>query len=629
MPVDGARGDDASADGSAKDSGADSLPLNALFAEWPVIEPGVESRGFSSFDRTGGNDDGFSGRYSTLYRLANGEHVIVDVVGPGRLNTFWFTSGESGHAPLKIGKIRIYLDGVETPTYEGEANELFAGKTVSFPEDLVFDNSRSTGGFVSWVRIPFRERLRITTEAEPFFYNAQYETFPATAQIKSWSTGVVDSDWKSVFASASAAWTNTPEHRAVPLDHMEVGAGVIESVVFEPIGALSSADLRAARIQFTWDDDSTPAVDVPLGFFFGSGLGEASVRAAVFRMERGRYENRFPMPFWKKFHVQVTGAQGRLLVRTGQQRFEAGTAGHFRAVFREARPAASPDDFEYLSFEGAGKLVGTVLAVEPPHPATDKQWWEGDLRSYADGRRTPGVHGTGHEDDHFGGWSNEFLDTPFSLPLHGEPKTEVLDRDGQFNGNSTMYRLWPGIPFLKSISHSVEHGHGNSRSVNYSSVTYFYGIQNPLLVATDHLRVCSQEERQAHGYTASQEFTGETLRSSFEGRYPATLEACHVSHSGTAVFRLNVLPQSSGVYLRRVFDQGKGRQMARVRVDGQLVGVWYTPEENQTRRWAERDYFIPPVFLKGRENVEIGIDPVTGSPPWDAAEYSALSVAQR
>src|SRR5262245_13098354 len=42
-------------------TGADPL------ADWPLLPIGVESRQFSSFDRAGGNDDGFSGRYSALY----------------------------------------------------------------------------------------------------------------------------------------------------------------------------------------------------------------------------------------------------------------------------------------------------------------------------------------------------------------------------------------------------------------------------------------------------------------------------------------------------------------------------------------------------------------------------------
>jgi len=40
----------------------------------PSIYPNVQSYYLSSYDRTGGNDDGFRGTYSQLYVHDNGEH---------------------------------------------------------------------------------------------------------------------------------------------------------------------------------------------------------------------------------------------------------------------------------------------------------------------------------------------------------------------------------------------------------------------------------------------------------------------------------------------------------------------------------------------------------------------------
>ena len=55
---------------------------------------------FSSYDRTGGNDDGFKGTWSSLYQLDNGQHVIVDLNGPGCLYTLWFTGSAGGIRPF-------------------------------------------------------------------------------------------------------------------------------------------------------------------------------------------------------------------------------------------------------------------------------------------------------------------------------------------------------------------------------------------------------------------------------------------------------------------------------------------------------------------------------------------------
>ena len=45
-----------------------------MLADWPLVRVGVESRSVSSFDRMGGNDDGFAGTFSELYASANEIH---------------------------------------------------------------------------------------------------------------------------------------------------------------------------------------------------------------------------------------------------------------------------------------------------------------------------------------------------------------------------------------------------------------------------------------------------------------------------------------------------------------------------------------------------------------------------
>ena len=77
----------------------------------PNIYSNVQSYYLSSYDRTGGNDDGFRGTYSQLYVDDNGEHVIFDENGPGCVYNLWFTGDDQG---LHWGKIRIYFDGEKT-----------------------------------------------------------------------------------------------------------------------------------------------------------------------------------------------------------------------------------------------------------------------------------------------------------------------------------------------------------------------------------------------------------------------------------------------------------------------------------------------------------------------------------
>jgi hypothetical protein len=77
----------------------------AAIDQWPRLVPGVQLRGTTSYDRNGGNDDGFGGTYSALYVDARGENVIFDAEGPGVLRTLWFTSAVDGDSPLALGKV--------------------------------------------------------------------------------------------------------------------------------------------------------------------------------------------------------------------------------------------------------------------------------------------------------------------------------------------------------------------------------------------------------------------------------------------------------------------------------------------------------------------------------------------
>jgi hypothetical protein len=617
------------ADGGNDGDGPTLATLSPIVADWPRVRVGVESREFSSFDRAGGNDDGFAGTYSALYVDAKGEQVIFDALGPGRLDTLWFTSSVSGTAPLGIGLVRFYLDDATTPAAAADADQLFAGGVAGFPSSLVFDNHESTGGFVSYVPVPFAHRLRITTERRASFYSAQYETFPPDESVTSWNPGApVDAR-----ALGLAPDTDGDDGEELPLDTERAGPGLVTRLTFLPAGPVSADALRAARVRIWWEDEVEPGVDCPVDAFFGSALGEASVASLAFGMAPGRWVSHLPMPFWRRARFQLTGVAGRLFLRIAPNPYDQAGAAHLRIQWREEQPTTPGTDFEYLTYAGAGRLVATVVAVEPPDPAVDKQWWEGDLRSYADGRRTPGIQGTGYEDDHFGGWSNEFFSTPFSLPLNGEPLARILDHNGQFNGDVTMYRVWRGIPFLGEVRHSAEHGTENVRQVNEFAATFFYGEPRPWLADSDELDVCDDASRASHGLTITGETRLPALASAFEGRaYRTTVTMCHHAHTGAATFTLAVSPDNQGVLLRRAYDQARGRQRAVVRVGGAVAGTWYVAESNTTLRWAERDFFIPASLTRGRASLTITVDPqpepdlAADPPPWDAALYRTISV---
>src|SRR4051812_1006494 len=105
--------------------------------------PGVQAVGFSSYDRTGGNNDGFKGTYSRV-REEGGDSVLAEVAGPGIVQRIWFTHTSGERPGLLDGKnehIRVYLDGRAPPALDLPLEQLLSGKHPHFPAPLVNQGS--------------------------------------------------------------------------------------------------------------------------------------------------------------------------------------------------------------------------------------------------------------------------------------------------------------------------------------------------------------------------------------------------------------------------------------------------------------------------------------------------------
>ncbi len=467
-------------------------------ASLPYLFSNVESHYLSSYDRSGGNDDGFRGTYSELYVDENGEHVIFEETGPGCIYNFWFT-GTSRE--LHWGKLRFYFDGEQAPRFESQGSELFTGQKEPFSYPLAAHAFISSGGFSCSAPIPFSRHLKVTTEKRAGFYNIYYQLYKGLA-LESWTpqqdysrlialfercgrdpkklaekVHVVRSD----FSLGPASRENTPEQELLLLDH----GGVIQHLKINPLFAPDTYSLNHLFLQIFYDGDVKPAVDVPIGPFFGSGLGEANVRSLFVGMSTSdSYYCYLPMPFRRGIRVVM---QNRNHATGGKFSCQIGYStgfpkeqnevpiGYFGATYNAAWPIVETEDYVLFDHRGVGAVIGQVMTVEPVKPDR-KRWWEGDMRIYIDGEAKPRFHGTGHEDEYQGGWSTFWLTNPYSLPLFGEPKTETLiDVFGQVNGSTTVYRFWPGkIHFSKAITISTEHGNNNDTPANYSSLVYYY-----------------------------------------------------------------------------------------------------------------------------------------------------------
>lgn len=466
----------------------------------PLLWSNVESYYLSSYDRTGGNDDGFRGTYSRLYVDDRGEHVIFDEKGPGCVYNLWFTgSGRNLH----WGKLRFYFDDDEEPRIEMDAKDFFSGRNSPLVYPLVTHSFVSSGGFSCSVPFPFAERLKITTEKTVGFYNIYYQLYKDVS-LKSWQPHHEQKNLVRLFNSCGSDPKPVPEKLFVESKPVTLapaagkrrqveiistgGPGVIQHIKINPLYNPDKYSLNHVYLRIFYDGREKPSVDVPIGPFFGSGLGEADVRGMFVGMSSsGAYYCYWPMPFQESIRIVLENRShdsgGDFFCEVGYTRGAldvpgAARLGYFGAKYNTAWPIVEQKDYVLFNYEGTGAVVGQVMTVEPVKPDR-KRWWEGDMRIYIDKEDQPRFHGTGHEDEYQGGWSTFWLTNPYSLPLFGQPKTtDLIDVYGQVNGSATAYRFWPGkIHFDKSIKISTEHGNHNDTPANYSSVVYYYYVK--------------------------------------------------------------------------------------------------------------------------------------------------------
>lgn len=170
----------------------------------PELTDGVATKQFSSFDRTGGNDDGFVGTYSCL---SQGEYgcVLAEDTGAGEVESIWFT--RDGGNVTRTGNIVIELDGevvLDAPLQDVVNGA--TGKPFVFP--LVANADQSSGGVTMKVPMPYRESMRVSTTNNPLFYHVTHRTFADAEGVETFDPDEVPED---VLAMMAAYGTQDPK----------------------------------------------------------------------------------------------------------------------------------------------------------------------------------------------------------------------------------------------------------------------------------------------------------------------------------------------------------------------------------------------------------------------------------
>lgn len=284
------------------------------------------------------------------------------------------------------------------------------------------------------------------------------------------------------------------------------GAGCITHIWFA-VMCKEKYFLRKIVLKMFWDGEENPSVEVPIGDFFGMGHAETrNFNSLPLNMspENGRGFNCFfPMPFSKGAKVEIVNecksADAELYYYIDYETYDTlkHKLGRFHAQWRRQNPCegivqGEISNEEFLSYgkhfsrdknitgkgnyvileaEGEGHYVGCNLNIHNLRDTKEWNWYgDGDDMIFIDDNEwPPTLHGTGTEDYFNTAWCPT---QEFSGLYHGI----ILAGDSNWAGKITFYRFHIEDPvlFSKSIKVTIEHGHANKRSDDYSSTAYWY-----------------------------------------------------------------------------------------------------------------------------------------------------------
>ena len=275
-------------------------PLEDLYnlEKLPLLRPNIKCKMFSSYDRTGGNNDGFGGTYSKI-RFEDGCSVLAEMSGAGVIQRIWFTHSlhkKDGLLALKKEHIKIFIDGDETPALDVPLEDLFNDTLPQFPKPLA---GSAIGGFYCYVPIPYKDGCKVVVEGDDVkFYHITYSELPSGDDIESFSMQISPQREKHL-KNAVKAWSNLGDINALGVGDCEQKEVAIKAEPKEPAvyempegpymiravylnkpfpGSLAGA---GTRLQFFFDSAESPAVDVPFGFFFGQAFEPSAYQSLM------------------------------------------------------------------------------------------------------------------------------------------------------------------------------------------------------------------------------------------------------------------------------------------------------------------------------------------------------------
>ncbi|MCP4263279.1 MAG: DUF2961 domain-containing protein [Planctomycetes bacterium] len=452
-----------------------------------ILKESIKVASVSSYDRTGGNNDGFGGQYSYVRKEKDGL-VLADLQGPGIIYRIW--------TPTPTDDIiEFYFDGESEPSISVKLRDLFLGKHPVFVRPLV---GYGVGGFYSYVPLSYEKSCKVFIRAKRFqFYQINYATYPegtaivsspkhsqdeygyqlekARRLLESYGTDIssygVPAGGKIERFNSKVRLKSKEAVKIFKIDR----PGRIVGIRISPPEALVDKN-RRITIRAYWDGNKEPAILSPAGDFFGYAWGKPATKSLLVGTSDGVNYCYFPMPFDRSARIELLSEQQLdkkteletevLFVPIGRRKNE----GRFYAMWRRENPTTKGKPFTFMETEGRGHLVGFIQQSQG-FESGNTYFFEGDDQTTIDGELV--IHGTGSEDLYNGGWYDVTgrWDSKMSFPLSGcLGYKKHLGRTGGYR-----FLLGDAYSYRKNVLQTIEHAPSENKLLNdYCAVTFLY-----------------------------------------------------------------------------------------------------------------------------------------------------------
>lgn len=350
----------------------------------PQFQQDVIVKQISSYDTTGGNDDGFSGKYSFL-RKEGLNSVIAELKGPGVIQRIWTPTPSND-------TIQFFFDGEKTPRIELKFIDLFSGEQYPFSRPVV---GNELGGYYCYLPIPYQSACKIVFKGKRMqFYQIHYRELKGEQSVSTFPK-IFSKEEDEVLSSVIKVWKNSGENiRTIFPSMMDKVITSSKSIVLKP-GDIkpifnTAAGGRIVGIEITpqlllnskfkdlifrarWDDETVAAINSPLSDFFGYAFGKPSMQSMLIGVKDGFHYCYMPMPFDKKANIELEFLKSPLNKSTEipvnvtiyyTEAKRASDEGKFYAEWRREINPEMGKPYLILNKSGRGHYVGTALQAQ-------------------------------------------------------------------------------------------------------------------------------------------------------------------------------------------------------------------------------------------------------------------------